>query len=152
MNGEFELDEPIVSFDTAKLAQDKGFPQIRLGDINSHYNEFGNLNGTVLHAKDYIREMQLKGKQIFMKSYIAPTLSMMERWLREVHNIRVSLSYKPNIKKWDFYQFNMDTNGTDYVRDFKNIEKRKRSFDTHEQALEAGIVEALNQIVYVKRV
>jgi hypothetical protein len=76
------------------------------------------------------------------------TQSVVQKWLREVHGINIFMSFKPNIKKWDFAPYFMTMSGEEYVK--HNNEYRKvngvRRYDTYEAALEDGIYESLQMI------
>ena len=145
----FDLIEPIVTFGLAKLAKEKEFPQIRMGDINSHYNEFGNLNGTILHAKDYIREKKLKGKDCFMLSYVAPTQGMLQRWLRNMYGIHITITrvYECSSSPAIFDGWNIHI-GDEYFESSFEINNFliSKYFNTYEEALEEGLICGLNLI------
>ncbi len=75
------ITEDYVSFETAKLLKEKGFPQGTFRchyiiDGNSHYKSFENRCG----FGDY--------------DIIAPTHQMAMKWLREVHNVFISIIYE----------------------------------------------------------
>ena len=70
------ITEDYVSFETAKLLKEKGFPQSTfrchyITDGNSHYKSFENRCG------------------FGDNDIITPTLAMAMKWLREVHNIDI---------------------------------------------------------------
>lgn len=124
----------VISFETAILAKEKGFPQIRLDDVKNHYNEHGNLNGTILFAKQYIKDNKLSGKSCFMNSYVAPTQSLLQKWIRENYGIDLWVEKYPNDKIYHPQCPMRDNpNGIGY-------------FHTYEDALEAVLVIALNLI------
>jgi hypothetical protein len=95
-----------------------------------------------------IRILSAKGFYFRLNSYGATTQSLVQKWLREVHGINIFMSFKPNIKKWDFVPYFMSMNGEEYVK--HNNEYRKvngdRRYDTYEAALEDGIYESLQMI------
>ncbi len=91
--------EELISFETAKLAKEKGF------------NE----------------------------QCSAPTQSLLQKWLREVHNIHVNVSYGLTFT----FKINGDLKGNDYV-DYSNIEEYWSR--TYEEALEKGLIEGLKLI------
>ena len=58
------------------------------------------------------------------------------------------MSFKPNIKKWDFIPYNMSMNGKEYIkhnREYLKIHNERR-YDTYEEALEDGIYESLQML------
>jgi len=77
-----------------------------------------------------------------------PTQSLVQKYLRDKHNINILMAFKPNIKKWDFFPYNMNMNGIEYVKynNIYNIYNLNRRYDTYEQALEDGLIESLNII------
>jgi hypothetical protein len=83
--------------------------------------------------------------------YFSPTQSLVQKWLRDVHNINIFMSFKPNIKKWDYIPYNMDMNGKEYLHHNSNYLKinSDRRFDTYEEALESAIVESLKMIIKI---
>jgi hypothetical protein len=95
-----------------------------------------------------IRILSAKGFYLRLNSYGTTTQSLVQKWLREVHGINIFMSFKPNIKKWDFVPYFMSMSGEEYVK--HNNEYRKvngdRRYDTYEAALEDGIYESLQMI------
>ena len=90
-------------------------------------------NAEILPTKGFI----LDGK--------IPTQSLVQKWLRETHGINIFMSFKPNIKKWDFIPYFMSMNGKQYIEHNKEYLKinNERRYDTYEEALEDGIYESL---------
>jgi hypothetical protein len=74
-----------------------------------------------------------------------PTQSLVQKWLREIHGINIFMSFKPNIKKWDFIPYYMNMSGKEYIKHNSEYLKlhRERRYDTYEEALEDGIYESL---------
>ena len=70
------MKETKVSFETAKLAKEKGFvfstKKIKVGRRES---SLGTLFGSI----------------IYKKINITPTQSLLQKWLREVHNIHLTI-------------------------------------------------------------
>ena len=77
------MEEQLITFETAKLAYD-----IKLNGYNSIFPGF-----------NYNENGELKG---YSDKYVAPTQSLLQRWLREKHNIDV-LIYKPDIGEYTFH-------------------------------------------------
>lgn len=75
----------------------------------------------------------------------APTQALVQKFLRDTHNINVCISFKPNIKKWDYISYNMNLSGKEYVKFCREYTKlnNNRSFETYEDALEVGLIEGL---------
>lgn len=117
------MKDELITFKTAVLAKEKGFnevcqksyigtPAVQTSDIN-HKNT------------DYIHRCS------------APTQSLLQRWLREVHNIFVSCSYD-----------HIKCDGTYFIW-YGVMAKScdsEHGFKSYEEALEAGLQEALKLI------
>ena len=93
------MELPVVQFNTAKLAKEKGF--------------------------DWDTNAKL------------PTLELLKMWLREVHKIEVSV-----IREEDYWIPNI----TEFAHGNKHIPFGYSQNLTFEQAIEAGLVKALNLI------
>ena len=74
-----------------------------------------------------------------------PTQAVFQRWLREVHNINVTVVHKINIKKWDYIIYNMNLTGVEFADEQKKRQEeiKDRAYDTYESALEDGLLEAV---------
>jgi hypothetical protein len=130
------MEETKVGFETAKLAKEKGF---NLNPIQIGFNYY-KPDGERLKSGEYNKE--------FVK-YCIPycTQSLLQKWLREVHNIIVEVvAYydeeqlplsKPVKPKgyfaWDYY-------------DDTFTEDKAIKTETYEEALEIGLQEGLKQI------
>lgn len=134
------MKDEIISFETAKSAKNKGFniPQL------SWYNFSG------LFVKgDYIREYQsANGK---FPTYTAPTQSLLQRWLREKHQINIESNYLPNIQKFRCLYKPMYIIPKNFKTRKEYLEATekyygKEDYDTYEQALEKGLQEGLKLI------
>lgn len=68
----------------------------------------------------------------------APTQSLLQKWLREKHNIHIGVYYNKNSCVWDVECWHVDDVEPFY---YGNIE-----FNTYEEALENGLQEALKLI------
>ena len=93
------MEEKLISFETGKLAKEKGFNII---DVHAYYHI--NEGYTLGHALCYSEVNEQEDNLL-----LAPTQGLLQKWLREVHNINVFMNFKPNIKKWDFIPFDMGT-------------------------------------------
>lgn len=125
------IEEQFVSLDTAKLLKEAGFDApcyIQYSDIgiqwdNAPYPE--NFN-----ADDW--------------GYSCPTQALAARWLREVHRIVVDATFIPpsvNGDVWQYFVGEMD----DMV--WKgDYEPSDCKYATYEQAMEAGLQEAIKSI------
>ena len=130
------MKDELVGFETAKLAKEKGFNwECRF----LYHSELGWEEGK---GVDYNWNS--------FDSFSAPTQSLLQRWLREVHEIDIEIEltdnsrhsyYESSIKKQDIRDYN-DEDCFDQVRQVHI----KGKFKTYEQALEKGLQEALKVI------
>lgn len=114
------MEEQIVTLMTAKLAKEKGF--------------------NIFTGKAWIKK---EGQDLFFVpvytgvtngiDYHAPTQSLLQKWLREVHKIDVNvLPYNKNKKYYEVWVEKANTTWS--------------NFSTYEEALELGLQEALKLI------
>jgi hypothetical protein len=134
------MEDQLISFETAKLAKEKGFDEICLD---------------IYELKEYIPNRQLKkglknSELISNISFTAPTQSLLQKWLREVHDIHVQPFYHPNTISTREIKPEVEI-----VRVFAKdgISKsilppnlKGEEFDTYEKALEIGLQAALKLI------
>lgn len=118
------MKEQLIALDTAKLAKEKGF---------------------TFHMCDF----DWKQIELFPKgdraNHVLPTQSLLQKWLREVHNLFV----------WIFPENNGETFGWEIDEAFKDKYKElpegdydltEYNYKTYEEALEKGLQEALKLI------
>jgi hypothetical protein len=127
------MKEEFVSFETAKLAKEKGF-NLKCG---VRYDEENTLTTTKLGMNSYPNN--------FVNSYAAPTQSLLQKWLRETHNIYVEIftaKYAWNSKVGFYYH--VRTIKSKHDDSYHNY--RTKFVGTYEEALERGLELALNCI------
>lgn len=116
------MKEQLISFETAKLAKEEGFKE---GSM-SHYEE----DGQIQHCRtSFTNGFMEDGETRFE----APTQSLLQKWLREVHNIHIAILPKilpSNEIKYYCFKGKMK-------KDFEDL------YDTYEEALEIGLYRAL---------
>ena len=123
------MKEQIVLFETAKLAQEKGFKEM----ANNRY--------CYLSSKELRREIGVWNypEKIFPGRIDAPTQSLLQKWLREVHGIHAEV-----------YHFTNQPTTTKFFKDcyqaFVNGEALFPYFEIYEDALEAAFVQSLDLI------
>ena len=71
------MKESIISFETAKLAKEKGFPH-RDSITHKAYNVNGELGNIFKFDKPY--------------TILAPTQVLLQKWLREIHKIHIVIN------------------------------------------------------------
>jgi hypothetical protein len=140
------MEEELVSFETAKLAKEKGFniPVIK------HYTPKGYCNESEGYQTERLEESNWNDG---MGSYptlskdvccSAPTQSLLQKWLREVYNTHLMVEPFYNEQKVLVYGFDLIT---ERIEEETIVEK---GFKTYEEALEVGLQEALKLIEIVK--
>jgi len=122
------MEEQLIKFETAKLAKEKGF------DIKT-LNVWADFKLVPPKCRE------VSASELFQNEYYAPTQSLLQKWLRDVHNIEVepcridlkgSNNYDCNVEIWK----KNNTYSTEYSVHGK----------TYEEALEKGLQEALKLI------
>jgi hypothetical protein len=86
------MKEQLIKFNTAKLAKEKGF------DVKCIHHHYSNAISKAQRLGFPFKEEDLlqiyggfgrKNSELSKKRYAAPTQSLLQKWLREVHNIDV---------------------------------------------------------------
>lgn len=130
------MEDKLIEIETAKLAKEIGF------DIMCHF--FFNAGSRWKLQEDNILR-QCSDEDIIE----CPTQSLLQRWLREVHNINVESNGLPNIGKYRCLFIPMYITPKDYRKTAYiglNEYYGKINYNTYEEALEAGLQEALKLI------
>lgn len=118
------MEEQLVTFDTAKLAKEKGFDS----------------NTRMMYSDDELQGVKLDmhgNANNFIDKYSAPTQSSLQAWLRKEHNIiiysRPFIDYDNNVDNiiYKYIIWNGATEG---------------NYKTYEEALENSFQEALKLI------
>ena len=128
------MEDTRITFETAKLAKEKGFPQEPNRLKIPYYNYKGEFKGDV---KDWLRKYLRKEDTSDVESVSAPTQSLLAKWLREQHNIYVT-SQIGNLDFINTYHYEIR-----YIDKNKFMCKVNGNFKTYEEALEIGLYQAL---------
>ncbi len=131
------MEDALINFETAKLAREKGFniPTI------SYYNPKGRSEESEGYMTERLECSNWNNGQGSYPTHAkdvecsAPTQSLLQKWLREVHNIYINVNTDNN------KLFCVDIN-EEYFYDCARTEWYK----TYEEALEIGLQEALKLI------
>ena len=126
------MKEQLITFETAKLAKEKGFENKTPHKLRrDYYNHLGEINGDVtLYIKAYVNKKSTRN----LETIDAPTQSLLQKWLREEHQLYVLINY---VNKEQFnWEINMFQHG-EYGIGFRG---------SYEEALERGLVAALKLI------
>lgn len=129
--------EEVIKLETAKLARDKGFKVPCDGRYFWDYKWKLSLKGAVKCSNN--SDMK-DGSYV---SYCAPTQSLIQKWLRDEHRIYVTVSY---IEDGENILFDYSIKQKAQIFGFSEIQTKLEEFKTYEEALEAGIIKALNLI------
>lgn len=139
------MEEQLVSFETAKLAKEKGF------NLNVFF--FYEVSTEVRPTDENIPEYNVDNGDKYEGwlnyndneySISAPTQSLLQKWLREKQNIVVEVQYLFQSKE---FMFKIFVNDNEPLNSFTLLGGLiKGSFKTYEDALEKGLQEALKLI------
>src|ERR1700744_3925571 len=125
-----------ISFETAKLANEKLF-DVPCGDVYNWSGEIENsldLTGELEFSLDDLQNSQENGHG---KCYFCPTQSLLQKWLREKHSIRIVIDedydnmlnylrgWIPKVNRFAYYNGSADC------------------FEVYEDALEKALYESL---------
>jgi len=135
------MQETLITFETAKLAKEKGF-DIGVNQSYIIYKESYNYDDDPNHRESYkVNDIEInshyhvnnhKGIDLsneLYEAYSVPTQSLLQKWLREVHNIH--LAVEPET-------FNPET---DYISEIIILPRKflKYRGKTYEEALEIAL-------------
>ena len=129
------MEEELISFDTAKLAKEKGF------DITSWCSNIASLYDKEGNHVEYTN-YGMMGSGLYDGYIKAPTQSFLQKWLREEHGIHININtfYFTDINKFGYEV-------EDIVCDKGDAEILVGSQNTsYEQVLEKGLQTALKLI------
>jgi len=123
------MKEQLISFETAKLAHKAKFKE---GQFYC-YGEDGKMD-SMWGQDDWITFGYYEG------SYLAPTQSVLQRWLRDNHRINIDIETLMN-DSYIIYSFDLV-----YILETLHVKPFKARYDSYEEALEVGLLEALKLI------
>ena len=123
------IEEQYVSFETAKLAKEKGF-----NEPCRHYylNGAKEVNNETIMIYDLPYPYNSTDKNYFA----APTQSLLARWLREKHKLFIEVTID---------SIRLIREGDSKIVNLKNADytNNKEEFRSYEEAMEAGLQDAL---------
>ena len=139
------MEEIRIKFETAKLAKEKGFDL----EVNAYFNIYGVLNKHYQYGNVSFKDWNNYNEPIGKKGKCydsAPTQSLIQKWLREMHDIQVIVipfaSDSTNENSNTIYCFFTNKKHF-YAFVNKNYEEE---FESYEEALEVGLLEGLKLI------
>lgn len=126
------MQEDLITFETAKLARELGFKE---PTFNGFYKNGDEIKEVEIEDYPY---QPFNWNDNTPEDFARPTQSLLQKWLREIHNISIDLTnrHTKDNKYWVIIQFRME----------KPLRFEGRGF---ENTLEVGLFEALNR--YVKK-
>ena len=131
------MEDTLISFETAKLAKEKGFDWKVEHYI---YDEFD--KQTTL--KDAPTDYSNFKKGILYECISQPTQSLLQKWLREVHGIIVLVDITEGFSqnyRWKYFKVEVTKNHKRIIECIDDTD-----YETYEKALEIGLQEGLKQI------
>ena len=137
------MKETIISFETAKLAKEKGFTTkgiMLMGYTSKFYN----------HNTKTLLSYGRTGRTDLKKAYFAPTQALLQKWLREEHEIHIEISFYDSTisKHYEASIVNSSEriyNNQEYL-DCAAVIGINIKFKTYEEAFEKALQESLKLI------
>jgi len=135
------MKETLITLDTAKLAKEKGFKELVMVmyERAGRKREYPNINNKINKGRDW---------------YSAPTQSLLQKWLREMHKIDVTITWAMEYYV-DIYDLRNGARGCHVFKGAFQLNKGDKvnykertigDFNVWEDALEVGLQEALKLI------
>jgi len=123
------MNEELITFETAKLAKEKEFDW-----TSKCYHSDGSFQDRE-YLQNYNHSVFIDKDEYLIS---APTQSLLQKWLREVHNIHVFPVIEPLGRKY--------RGSTVYNEKKDNYIESNFYYNSYEEALEIGLQEALKLI------
>jgi len=133
------MQEELITFETAKLAKEKGL-DLEFCNVGWH-GDFGDLKGDnypFLGTYSFYKSIYCNNKDEYQIQ--RPTQSLLQKWLREIHNIHLLVEPYYDEQKLLVYGFDLITERTEE----ETI--AEKGFKTYEDALEIGLQEGLKLV------
>ena len=121
--------ESLISFETAKLAKEKGFNEICISTYN--LTEYVPKRKVGIKNSEFVKAIHTEN------SCTAPTQGFLQKWLREVHKIDIVIG--SNVLGYHVLLYNRNTGKTINVSPVNLTQ-------FYEEALEIGLLTALKLI------
>lgn len=124
------MEDKLIDFTTAKLAKEKGF-----NIVSKHWYD----QTEALNPIEGIR-----GAMMYFNVGYAPTQSLLQRWLREVHNLHIYIDTTPLFDKMQGSKYKSTIKVP--FSPFKWTTGHYYLGNTYEEALEEGLLQGLKLI------
>ncbi|RUP42181.1 MAG: hypothetical protein EKK63_02470 [Acinetobacter sp.] len=129
------MTEQLISFETAKLAKEKGFAEPCKGFAEPfHQDVLEFVDDGVLYVYESYQPLKDYHEVLDDDFLLAPTQSFLQKWLREKHQLMCFVDFPTD---WSYFT------GTVIKKGSSDMLVRKIEFSTYEEALEAALFEAL---------
>lgn len=137
------MNEQLIQYDTAVLAKEKDFSNTVVYFYSKPRSKMFGLDekGRSYPIKNTPRKLYTVGEHAVLNIenvFEAPSQTILQKWLREVHKTHITIHHYKN----DTYSVSV----TDWCDNSLSVELFGESFKTYEEALEAGLFEALKLI------
>ena len=133
------MEDTIVSFETAKKLKEIGFNIPTDGSYYWDYEWKHSKKGAVKTVNS-----------VDKYSYATPTQSLVQKYLREVHNIEVKVwaEHYSTGTNWNVQalKFDLSSEWPDFIVSGSMSLGDNGEYNTYEEALERGLIEGLNSI------
>ena len=126
------MKEEIVSFETAVLAEKNGFNE-------TCFNVYRNVDNAL-----FLFEYGCDKTTVPDSATLAPSQSLLQRWLREDRLMHMYVDYDPYGQSYECMVFT--TNQDKINHQLNAISDDVEQFETYEQALEFGLQKALKSL------
>jgi len=137
------MEEQLISFETAKLAKEKGFDELCITYYKIENKKcYHHIRRAGYHKGKFykLRNSNMSLTKNKHDRFSAPTQSLLQKWLRESHNINIFISGFGISHYSVTYQYSILKTPMSGVLDHDNI------YTTYEEALEAALQKALELI------
>jgi hypothetical protein len=141
------MEDQLVTFETAKLAKEKGFDIKcdRAFWFNSTYHKDGE-PVEIVSTGNIDKLKKSVNFEIGNPFVYRPTQSLLQRWLRQVYNLYVNYDVSPLTGNWEWFIHKLGYNETTGDLTTLIAESSSHYFLEPYDALEVGLQEALKQI------
>jgi len=144
------MNEQLINLKTAKLVKEKGFDI----PVYYHYSENPINNLEILCEPDDPQMGQgwiltnYNDNNLIFKKYSAPTQSLLQRWLREIHNIHLEINVNI-LREWSFTGYDLTEKRCSEIPALYEAGKDLKC-NSYEEALEIGLQKTLKLIKEIK--
>lgn len=134
------MNDTLISFETAKLAKEKGFNEYcTIGWVTKEIaGKYLDYNYKYNFSQDFILLKNIHFCPAYKPYFLNPTQSLLQKWLREKYKIHISIWFNKLTKK-----FRIDSI---YSENSEYELEKEGEYNTYEESLEEGLKSALNLI------